>query len=114
MLGAERFNDWVVTIAFYSALHFVRYKIFPLSKYGEIFSTFDDYASSLQSENKMPGGKHSVLAELVEDHIPQIAVQYRKLLSLSMTARYRNYNISSQLSKEAVSIMQKIKTVCSS
>ncbi len=24
------FTDWVITTAFYSALHFVRYKIFPI------------------------------------------------------------------------------------
>lgn len=38
LLSSNKFNDWVITTAFYSALHFVQHEIFPLThddkKYG--------------------------------------------------------------------------------
>lgn len=50
LLNNGRFNDWVVTTAFYAALHFVNYILFPLKFQDKTFYNFNKYYSSLDSK----------------------------------------------------------------
>ena len=82
-------SDWVITVAFYSALHYVRYKIFPLTVKkangdNHIHITFDNYCSYHRYDNL---GKHEMLLGLVAEHCPEIAYEYNQLKDMCWTAR---------------------------
>ncbi len=38
-----RWDDWVVTTAFYSAMHFVEFKLFPMREAGTSYPAFEQY-----------------------------------------------------------------------
>lgn len=109
------FTDWVITTAFYSALHFVRYKLFPLSL--EINGKeikVNDFEKYFKINNPMKLSKHSLLSDLVEEHHPKIASAYNKLRDISWTARYNNYKYPREISNDAKKKLETIKTYCTS
>lgn len=108
------FADWVITTAFYSALHFVRFKIFPITiqkKDKNIKIT--DFENYFRINNPLNLSKHSLLSNLVEEFHPEIANDYSKLRDISWTARYNNYKYSREVSNEAKKRLDKIKSYCS-
>src|SRR5690348_4477874 len=75
--GPKDQPDWVVTTAFYSALHYVRHWIFPfemeiLPNKKQIFNSFDDYYQHYHSLYPSTN-KHETLKKLVRLRIPEIA-----------------------------------------
>lgn len=82
----EEFADWIITTAFYAALQFLSYKIFPFEvpaiegKKTRI-DTIDDFYL-YRNSNKL--SKHELLADLVEKHCTKISPDYDWLLSMSM------------------------------
>lgn len=108
------FSDWVITTAFYTALQFVSYKIFPFEmpaiggKKTKIESLDEFY--SYKTDRKL--SKHDLLADLVDKHCHSIAPDYDWLLSMSMTARYANYNHPREVALKSVSLVKKIKKYC--
>jgi len=108
------FVDWVITTAFYSALQFVSYKIFPFEvaaiggKKTKIES-LNDY-HRYQSHRKL--SKHELLADLVEINCNKISPDYDWLLSMSMNARYSNYQQEIEIGNKARTLMKKIKKFC--
>lgn len=107
------FADWVITTAFYSALHYVQYKIFPItiSKEGKRikFKDFDDY---FRKNNPHRFSKHTLLSNLVENHHTEIANDYNKLKDISWSARYNNYKYPREISNDAKKKLKKIKDYC--
>jgi len=117
-LAMSPYSDWVVTTAFYSSLHYVLYKMFPLKasiggKTDE-FQTFEDYYIEYSASINLgrPVGKHSSITDLVETNIPKIAADYNKLKDISWTARYNDYKVDKLFSREALRLMKKIKGEC--
>jgi hypothetical protein len=109
-------TDWVITTAFYSALQFVSYKIFPLqvdSIEGKKTS-LNDISQYSSYSNPKRLSRHELLDGLVYKHCPEISEDYSWLMSLSMTARYSNYQQPKQLGRKAINLMQKIKKYCTS
>ncbi len=108
------FADWTITTAFYSVLQFVSYKIFPFEvaaiggKKTKIES-IDDYFRS-KGDRKL--SKHDLLADLVDKHCNKISADYDWLLSMSMNARYSNYQHDIEIANKARSLMKKIKQFC--
>jgi hypothetical protein len=95
------YSDWIITTAFYSALHFVDYKIFPLkfSIKGKEhnYSKFDDYYDFFAKKKSISGiSRHKARLDLVEKRLSGIAPQYSKLLSLCTKARYVNYEFDNK------------------
>ena len=92
-------HDWVITTAFYSALHYARHKIFPYNmeirpNKRELFQTFDDYFSYYHS--LYPNvNKHEAMKKLIRREIQSIADDYDHLFSMCHTARYVDYNLAS-------------------
>ena len=87
------FPDWVITTAFYAALHLVYEKLFPLTEKGATFNSFDQYYASGYAR-KGPAdklSKHEATVDLVKSHLPAIASYYRLLKDSCHNARYRNY-----------------------
>lgn len=91
-LGARSdYADWVVTTAFYSALHFVEHKIFPFthSKNGrdEMLKNISDY-KKISDPRK---SKHELRYDLVVWHCQVIENQYKWLWDTCSSARYFDY-----------------------
>lgn len=106
------YTDWIITTAFYSALHFVDYKIFPLKlkKAGRTYSftNFDNYYMFLEKNI----GKHKARLELVEAKLPKIATHYNKLMDLCHKARYVDYKFDYNIAKDAKERLKKIEEFC--
>lgn len=107
------FADWVITTAFYSALHYVRYKIFPIERQtSNAKRKFKDFEQYYQTNNPANLSKHALLSELVEEFNPNIAVDYNRLKDLSWTARYNNYKFGRDVSNDAKKRLENIKQNC--
>lgn len=110
LLEDGRFYDWVVTTAFYSALHLVQEKIFPFSDDEEdyVYESFEQYFSkSLKEGTKI--SKHQSTIKLVELRIKDAGNLYRSLHDMCLTCRYRNYQVSAKKAKVAKSYLDKIR-----
>lgn len=106
------YTDWVITTAFYSSLHYVSYKIFPLTVTvgGSTVThqTFDSYVAGTPNSAK----KHKVLSELVQQHCPIALSRYNQLKDLSWTARYKEYRQTTGLAALAKQRMEEIRDIC--
>jgi hypothetical protein len=109
------FSDWVITTAFYSSLHYVSYKIFPidvpaLGGKPTQLTTLDEYYNYHSLTNKK--NKHYALLDLVRKHCVPISEDYNWLLDMSMNARYTNYQAIPQVANKAKSLLIKIRNYC--
>ena len=104
--------DWVITTAFYSALHFLRHKIFPLeiTDNGKKIkvSDFDNYCLIKQIYK----GKHGAFSDLIEEKAPELSDHYNQLKDLSWTARYNCYEYDRDFSNLALNKLDIIKSKC--
>lgn len=102
------FNDWVVTTAFYSALHFVEHEIFPFQDEGNSieYESFDDYCTGKR------GGKHKLRSLLVHENLETVSAEYDWLKNTSWTARYNKYQVSEDVKDRAIYCLNRIKDVC--
>lgn len=105
-----KYPDWVITTAFYSAIHFVSFKIFPIreqSNTGEHFEikTLDEY----HRFNNITVNKHQALADLVYEYYPTISADYDWLMDLCTKARYQNYQQTTQDAQRSIDLLGIIK-----
>lgn len=105
LLNNGRFNDWVVTTAFYAALHFVHYILFPLKFQDKTFYNFNKYYWSLDSKKS----KHSVTRDLVKLKFNDISPQYDWLFFSCLNARYKNFRVEITEAREAKKNLDAIK-----
>jgi hypothetical protein len=106
---ANTHHDWVITTAFYSALHFVSYGIFPINEEtsdGKHFTikTLDEY----WSYHQLSKSKHKVLSDLVYQFYPGISADYDWLMDLCLKARYQNYQQGENEAKKSIELLNKI------
>lgn len=95
--------DWVVTISFYSALHFLRCAIeidracllygCPLS--GLSFDEIVSFRRNRSNQSMFPEdavySKHEILRKISEESYPDIFCDYEYLYNAATTARYMQY-----------------------
>ncbi len=94
LLDNGKYLDWVVTTAFYSALHLVQETIFPFEdENGYKFLSFEQYYSKTRDQGQRIS-KHQSTIKLVEQRIEGAGNLYRNLHDLCRTCRYRNYHVS--------------------
>lgn len=109
-----QFNDWVITMAFYSAIHFIEHELFPNQyedpRNGEIrnFQNFESY----YSRTDKTANKHKIRQNLVEDYIPEIADDYQTLKENCWNARYVNYKFEEKVSNLCYACLQNVKDIC--
>lgn len=111
LLSYGKFPDWVITTAFYSAMHRVQAYIFPYSDSGKTYTNIGQYASAVSS----PGhrvSKHEATKRLVKKLLPAISNKYSKLFDICHTARYVQYKASPALAKQARDILTNIELAC--
>jgi len=106
------FEDWVITTAFYSALHLVRENKFPIkvkTKEGnEIeITNLEHYVNwhGLKSKNK-----HTVLKGLAKSISAKCGRNYNRLHDFSQTSRYHGYALSKTKAEEARRLLREIKS----
>ena len=110
---SNAFPDWVITTAFYAALHFVSYKIFPFKhppgSNSLTFNTIEDWQNF---KNYASNKRHDLLSNLVATHCPSISADYDWLLSMSMTARYHEFQHDKLIAEKAIGLLKTIKKAC--
>ena len=111
LLDSGKYNDWVITTAFYSALHYVYYELFPMEYRNNSYSNFNSYYDSLfdyLNVNSRPS-KHHVTIELVNLRLPNCNRFFRWLHNECFNARYKNYQISCEKANIAMKYLSNIK-----
>lgn len=114
LLSTTKFKDWVVTTAFYSALHFVRHKIFPIKKKTEKGETFkiESFNQYSKAFNPKQLGKHELILDLVRTECPEAYADYLWLFNTCMNARYHDFKVSERVANKTVEKLHIIKEFC--
>jgi len=107
LLAEKQFFDWVVTTAFYSALHYTEHQLFPLKIVAVTYPTFNHYYDSVLKKNHRIS-KHEGKAQLVNSNLT-CGSRYRWLLDACSNARYIDYNINEQTANLAKTCLDDIK-----
>lgn len=102
----EDYGDWVITSAFYSAVHFVRHLILPC-KIGD--TKYTDFDALCKDHKNMGEGRHGFQRSYVQIHYPEIDFEYSKLHDMAVISRYRRYNYTREQANTAKGYMQTIK-----
>lgn len=110
------FSDWIITIRFYSALHYIRAYVIPYSiilKNGDeaVYSNFEDLYKNFKQDCE---GCHGFQLRFVQEKHEMIAFEYQKLYEMSVNARYNNYEYTRENSTKSASYLKTIKEVCTS
>jgi len=105
------YEDWVITTAFYSALHYVRQHVFPLKETTEngsevILASLDAYVSYHHLYGK---DKHGIVRQFAFGVSKSCGNSYKALLDLSFTSRYNGDRVFAPFPAQAISLLEKIK-----
>lgn len=110
----QKFADWTITTAFYAALHFVSFKIFPFTHKADKNTSIkiENLEQWQQHKSYSPTSRHELLKDLVAKYCADISPEYEWLLGLSMTARYHKFQHDILVANKAVRLMKQIKKYC--
>lgn len=109
LLESKQYNDWVVTTAFYAALHYVQFELFPLKDDNEVYANFNIYFSKVLKKKNTKLSKHSATIKLVSAHIKTASSYYRWLHDTCMTSRYSDYKVSEMKAQTAKKFLLELK-----
>jgi len=112
LLQTKKYNDWVVTTAFYSAIHFIECKLFPCKIKGKDYKTFNLYYDNAIKTYQL--SKHSLKAKLIFEMLPEIDPHYRWLKDACQTARYIDYTVTNGQAEASNKYLKIIKRTCKS
>lgn len=99
-----RYNDWVVTTAFYSAIHFLDHALFPCNYDETVLININDAHRKIKGDSK-----HQTRAILLGKLMPLHKADYDFLISESQNARYSNYMVNPAIASKAYTVLDKIK-----
>ena len=104
----KKYYDWVITIAFYSAIHFVEDKILP-KKIGNVHcKNINDVKQAYQMS-----GRHQARERLVSENLSlPIAVKYKWLDDMSRNSRYVTYKVPPVHAEKALQYLDEIYKEC--
>lgn len=110
------YNDWIVTTAFYSALHYVNHKLFPIdmefNNRNISVKNINHYTHLLKVNFGDRIDKHAATIALVHTYLQDIGTDYEQLHDFSTTARYHDYKTKESVVKIAHDNILKIKEYC--
>lgn len=109
LLKSRLFNDWVITTAFYSALHYVQDEIFPLTEDRKTYNNFNIYFYKVLKKQNSKLSKHEATIQLVNLKLKSASSYYRWLHDSCMTTRYKNYIVSDDKAKKAREYLDALK-----
>ena len=108
------FTDWVVTTAFYSAVHFIQYKLFPLTDHDGtkvvLYQTFIEFNDAINPHNSQ--SRHTVMLRLVKNHAKNVEPEYRTLYDNCLSARHSDYRIPTDIATSSKENLAAIKSYC--
>ncbi|MCR1795356.1 hypothetical protein [Leptospira sp. id769339] len=107
LLKQKAFPDWVVTTAFYSALHYAEDLIFPLKEGDSSYDNISEYKVTLDYSKRI--SKHDLRLELIKKKLSGIYNEYRWLYEKSHKARYVTYKIDPEAANLAKRYLEKIR-----
>lgn len=110
ILDDGNYNDWVITTAFYSAVHYVEHALFPLIEDGVEYPTFNEYWQI--NFHPIHVSKHDCKKRLVKRYLPAVKTQYRELCDDCMNSRYNDYNVSDYNAQQSIKKAESIKKAC--
>ena len=110
MHKSGEFPDWVITAAFYSAIHYVDDCLFPGSyalPNGQTknCNSIDHYYRHCYASEP----KHEIRTRLVEDQFPEIMAAFKWLKEQSSNMRYLSYQVSEDEASKAVEYLDEIR-----
>lgn len=129
--GGRDYHDWIVTTAFYSALHFANSWLLPIKyvdKKGDSheFSSVSDYFNYLKhirsrrlnkkgEKITIPGkvNKHNETRKLIRSKNKDASAIYKSLMNASMKARYNDYNVNRSFAEKACKDLESFKSIIS-
>lgn len=100
------YSDWVVTTAFYSAIHYIRHLLLPMNEGGLTYNTFEALFSRKRTSQE---GRHGFQSRMVQAMYAEIRYEYEKLHDMSNNARYLNYAYVREEAMLAKGYLSKIK-----
>ena len=109
LFQSGKYYDWVVTTAFYSAMHYVQNELFPIDIYNETYENFNVYYSSRYNHLIDRPSKHQATIELVKNRLVNCNRFYRWLYDECYTARYNNYHTTVEMANKAIKFLNNIK-----
>lgn len=116
----ERFFDWVVTVCFYSGLHYVSSAMLwvkTVEYYKKPFERFtvpeiQRYVKNSRNEfpKDVPTDRHEITKRIVQQNFSDISAAYNRLLDESITARYKLYpSTIDGIAKECSDLLDEIE-----
>lgn len=107
LLLGKKYYDWVITTAFYSALHYSEFQLFPFQFGPSEYSCFDDWYPAFKSNQD---NKHDARKRLVYSNISATAgAAYNWLKDECWTARYYDYTANEEYAKTAILKLKIVK-----
>lgn len=100
-------NDWIITTAFYSAIHFLDHLIFPFDYNGTKINNINEAHKSIRKQSK-----HQTREFIVHLKLPSQSANYSFLMSQCWNARYSDYDVNSAISDLAVKKLNLIRSEC--
>lgn len=106
------YGDWVITTAFYSALHWLHHHFFPCQMPdGTECKTFDEY-KIITGKNTSLASSHQILIDLAFSRDTNLGSRYKRLYSACLDARYKDYRPAQSVVTMSTREMQAIRDHC--
>lgn len=100
-------NDWIITTAFYSSIHFIDHILFPLTHNGRLLNNINEAHNFVGKRSK-----HETRGFLIGKYQNKFAKDYEYLRAQCWNARYVDYRINSAISDLCVRKLEAIKRDC--
>ncbi|MFW5805138.1 MAG: hypothetical protein ACOCVX_01290 [Bacteroidales bacterium] len=107
LLEGRIYYDWVVTTAFYSAIHAVDDKLMPLNINGYECKEIEQVRNAYNMK-----GRHAARERLVTEKLREIRSKYKWLDDKSRYSRYTTYKVTPSEADKAKQLLDKIIEAC--
>lgn len=104
----EYANDWIITTAFYSALHFLDYYLYPY----ENFNSFQENYRFLKNQPNNNISQHQCRLNIISVRAKNLSSFFKLLYDASRNARYYDYKIDDKSTKNALNALKQIESLC--
>lgn len=108
LYGEKEYFDWVITTAFYSAIHFVEDSILPITINQQYCSNIDEVKKAYRMR-----GRHASRERLVSENVNyKVTAKYKWLDDKSRYARYTTYKVTKLEAEKAKQYLNEIYNEC--
>lgn len=108
LLTDVKCNDWIVTTAFYSAVHFFDHLLFDFKLNDDTtFKNLDEAHKHFRSQSK-----HQTRGILISRKHNALYKDYFFLQNECFNARYKNYDVHDNIAKKAIAKLERIIPIC--